>query len=363
MSQLILNLDKLRHNIRFLSRHCREHHLNITGIIKDPYADTKMIVQMMELGFENIGISRVPDGPTPKPIFPKRPIYIALPSIHELPAVVQSSSMSFNSESTVIEQLNRTADAMNCPHSILLMVDTGDLREGVMPDQVVDTVRKIHQMKPRAVEFAGIGTNLGCCAGTIPDEFNLGIMSHLADRIESELNIEVKTVSVGGSVLLEWMKHKPLPGRINNIRLGESVFLGTIPTINQVHPDLDTHVVTFRSDILEIKDKRVTPPQQNGKDALGGSPRFSRRGLRKRAVLNFGICDTYPSGLTPLIPGMEIVSVNSNYTLADITDCPHPLKVGDFIDFTMNYQAFLQSFISPFTSIRYQEEPDKTSVL
>jgi len=363
MSQLILDLDKLRHNICFLSRHCREHNLGITGIIKDPCADQKMIRQMMDLGFENIGISRVPDGPRTKTVFSERPIYIALPSIHELPAIVQCFSTSFNSEIAVIEQLNQTAIAMNCPHSILLMVDTGDLREGVMPDHVLDTVRKIHQIKPRGIEFAGIGTNLGCCAGTVPDERNLGIMAQLADLIESKLDIEVNTVSVGGSVLLKWMQHKDLPGRINNIRLGEAVFLGTIPTINQAHPDLDTRVVTFRGDILEIREKRVTPPQLCGKDALGSRPCFARRGVRKRAILNFGICDTYPSGLTPLIPGMEIISVNSNYTLADITECCHRFKVGDFVDFTMNYQAFLQSFISPFTRIRYEEQTNRTSVL
>jgi len=363
MSQLILNLDRLRHNIRFLSRHCREHHLGITGIIKDPCADQKMISQMMDLGFENIGISKVSKDPKTKPVFPKRPIYIALPSIHELPAIVQCFSTSFNSEMTVIEQLNQTAISMKCTHSILLMVDTGDLREGVMPDQVVDTVRKIHQIKPRNIKFAGIGTNLGCCAGTVPDEQNLNIMAQLTDQIESKLGIEVNTVSVGGSVLLKWMQHKRLPGRINNIRLGESVFLGTIPTINQVHPNLDTRVVTFRSDILEIREKLVTPPQLCGRDALGVRPQFTRQGIRKRAILNFGICDTYPSGLTSLIPGMEIISVNSNYTLADITDCRHRFKVGDFVDFKMNYQAFLQSFISRFTQISYQEEADKTAVL
>ena len=81
-------------------------------------------------------------------------------------------------------------------------------------------------------------------------------MAQLTDQIESKLGIEVNTVSVGGSVLLKWMQCKQLPGRINNIRLGESVFLGTIPTINQVHPNLDTRVVTFRSDILEIRERR-----------------------------------------------------------------------------------------------------------
>nr|WP_320191753.1 alanine racemase [uncultured Desulfobacter sp.] len=355
MSHLLLNLERLRHNIRFLSRHCREHHLGITGIIKDPCADQKIISQMMDLGFENIGISKVPECPITNPIFFKRPIYITLPSIHELPAIVQHFDTSFNSEITVIEQLNQTAIAMNCSHSILLMVDTGDLREGVMPDQVVDTVRKIHQISPQNIKFAGIGTNLGCCAGTLPDAHNLGIISELADQIEFELDVEVKTVSVGGSVVLKWMQHDQLPSRINNIRLGESVFLGTIPTINQVHPDLNTRVVTFTSDILEIQEKRVMPPQRSGKDALGGKPQFGRQGIRKRAILNFGICDTCPSGLTALIPGIQIVSVNSNYTLADITDCSHPFKVGDFVDFTMNYQAFLQSLISPFTQIRYLE--------
>ena len=80
MNQLILNLDKLRHNIRFLSRHCREHHLGITGIIKDPRADQKMISQMMELGFENIGISRVPDAATAaNPVFPNVPFTFPCP--------------------------------------------------------------------------------------------------------------------------------------------------------------------------------------------------------------------------------------------------------------------------------------------
>ena len=361
MNQLILNLDKLRHNIRFLSRHCREHHLGITGIIKDPRADEKMIRQMMELGFENIGISRVPDAATANPVFPKRPIYISLPSIHELNGIIQYFSTSFNSEISVIEQLNQVAIAMDRPHDILLMVDTGDLREGVMPDQVLETVRKIQQIRPRNINFAGIGTNLGCCAGTVPDEYNLGIMAELAELIESQLDIEVKTVSVGGSVMLKWMQHSRLPGRINNIRLGESVFLGTIPTINQVHPNLKPQVVTFRSDIIEIREKLVAPPRYSGKDALGGQPQFTSRGMRKRAILNFGICDTSPSGLTPLTPGMEIVSVNSNYTLADITDCRQRFKVGDFVDFTMNYQAFLQSLISPFTRIWYLEHSDSAT--
>ncbi len=360
MSQLILDLEKLRHNICFLSRHCAEHGLRVTGIIKDPAGDPKIIREMLEQGFDNIGISKVPDGPRTQAVFPKRPIYIALPSIHELPAVVQNFSLSFNSEMAVIEQINQTAISMNCPHQILLMVDTGDLREGVMPDQVLSMVKKIHQIRHRVIDFAGIGTNLGCCAGTVPDDQNLCLMAELAERIETRLGIEVKTISVGGSVLLKWLQDKQLPGRINNIRLGESVFLGTIPTINQVHPDLDTQVVTFRADVLEIREKHVTPPRVCGNDALGIRPDFTHQGLRKRAILNFGICDTYPLGLTPTISGMEIVSVNSNYTLVDITNCDNDFKIGDFIDFNMNYQAFFQSFISPFTRIRYQEQTNRT---
>ncbi len=359
MSQLILDLDKLKQNIEFLARHCRSRGLGITGVVKGPVPDDRISREMLAHGFENIGISRVPDGPRRESIFAKRPIYISLPSLHELGAVVQYFDQSFNSQLPVIEKLNHAAIAMDCPHDILLMVDTGDMREGVMPDEVVDTVRKIHEIKHLRLGFAGIGTNLGCCAGRVPDEANIFLLAELARAIETDLGIAVNTVSVGGSVFLEWLGTRPLPGEINNIRLGESVFLGTIPTFNKKHDRLHDDAVMFRTDVLETSVKEVTPPKTCGKNALGGTPEFTHTGKRKRAILNFGICDTHPPGLTPASPGMEIVCINSNYTVVDFTDCESPLKTGDFVDFKMNYQALFQSVVSPFTRIHYLGQPNR----
>jgi len=188
----------------------------------------------------------------------------------------------------------------------------------------------------------------------VPDEKNVRILQDLALDIETRLGIAVETVSVGGSVFLGWLKPHGLPDRINQIRLGEAVFLGNIPALHQKHEDLYDDVLIFKGDVLETREKHVDPPLCPGKDALGFQPVFPNRGKRKRAILNFGISDTYPQGLSPLNNGFDIVCINSNYTVMDYTDSPASLKPGDFVEFKMNYISMLHAFMSPFTDIVYQ---------
>jgi predicted amino acid racemase len=106
--------------------------------------------------------------------------------------------------------------------------------------------------------------------------------------------------------------------------------LGNIPTIDKKHKDLCDDVFIFRSDVLEASEKRVDYSDNFGKDALGEQHEFKHTGVRKRAIMNFGISATYPLGIEPLAEGLDIVSVNSNYTIIDFTNSQESLKPGDF---------------------------------
>ncbi|CCK80977.1 alanine racemase [Desulfobacula toluolica] len=359
MSQLTIDIKKLRHNIQFLVQYCNRLGLEITGILKGPGLDSVILHELISNGVENIGFSNLPVNKNYDNVFQKKPVFISLPSLHELGDMIQYFGTSFNSELSVLKKMNEVAIARNKTHNIILMVDTGDLREGVLPENVVDTVKRIHEIKKLRLVFSGIGTNLGCCAGIIPTHLNVDILQELATRIETQLSLPVKTVSVGGSVMLEYLKTNPLPEKINQIRLGESIFLGNIPTIDKKHENLYDDVLIFRSDVLETSEKRIDLPENLGKNAFGYNPEFKHTGIRKRAVMNFGIADTYPAGLTPVNVGLDIVCINSNYTVIDFTDSREDLKPGDFIEFKMNYMSMLQSFISPFTCIVFKQQTDE----
>ncbi|TIM81597.1 MAG: alanine racemase, partial [Mesorhizobium sp.] len=64
------------------------------------------------------------------------------------------------------------ADRMGRVHDIMLMIDLGDLREGIWPNDLIATVEQILALS--GVRIAGIGTNLGCFGAIMPTQENLG---------------------------------------------------------------------------------------------------------------------------------------------------------------------------------------------
>jgi len=355
MGLLIVDIEKLKHNIRYLVEFCRQRDIEMAGILKGPGFNQRIIQELLSNGVDTLGFGRLPLNRDSIDFSAKKTVFISLPSIQDIDQIVQVFDVSFHSQFSVIKHLNDHLIDQNRFHKIVLMVDTGDLREGVLPEEVVSFVRKIHEIKNKRFEFTGIAANLGCCAGILPTLENLSIMQELTLDIEAMIGSRLETVSMGGSLMLEWAKNRTLPKRINQLRLGESVFLGHIPTYDHKHAGLYDDVLIFKSDVLEASEKRIHPPANPGKNALGVKAEFTHTGIRKRAVLNFGVSDTYPEGLTPVDEGLKIVSVNSNYTIIDFTDSGEDLKPGDFLEFKMNYQAMFQCFISPFTSLFYRQ--------
>ena len=58
---------------------------------------------------------------------------IRTPMLSQLDQVVELTNVSFNTEIKVIRKLSETAKRLNRIHGVVLMVELGDLREGIMP--------------------------------------------------------------------------------------------------------------------------------------------------------------------------------------------------------------------------------------
>ncbi len=272
-------------------------------------------------------------------------ILIRTPMLSQVATIVELSDVSFNTEIDIIRKLSDAAKDINKVHGIVLMVELGDLREGIMPEKLEDYVWLVLSL-PNVV-FMGIGTNLACRSGVSPDLRNMAELSALADSIDVIFGPIVNTVSGGNSANLEWALSGADTGRINNLRLGESMLLGCEPLHRKVITGLHTDAITLVAEVIELKTKPSQPWGSIAQSAFGEILPSSDRGDITQAILAIGRQDTDPEGLEPP-QGMKILAASSDHLVMDVTDYNGGLEIGSEISFQLNYSALLRAMTSPF---------------
>ena len=79
-----------------------------------------------------------------------------------------------------------------------------------------------------------------------------------------------------------------------------------------------------------------------GVDAFGHMPRYADRGMRRRALLAMGKVDYGdPAELLPMEKGIEILGASSDHTIVDIQDAEREYKIGDIMEFDVNYSTII----------------------
>jgi predicted amino acid racemase len=263
------------------------------------------------------------------------------PALSQIEAVVKYADISLNTELSVIERLSAAALEIDKPHKIILMLELGDLREGIMPSDIEDTVQQVLSMQ--GVTLAGIGSNLACFGGVIPDAENMGTLSSIANDIENKFELKLEYVSGGNSANYNWFMSTNNVGRINNLRLGESIYLGCETLMRKPIPGLHTDAMTLVSEVIESKLKPSLPVGTIAQDAFGNIPRFVDQGQIRRAILGIGLQDIQVSGLSPR-RDIEILGASSDHLIVNAKD--QELKVGDEVEFDLNYAALLSAMNS-----------------
>lgn len=272
------------------------------------------------------------------------------PALSEVEAVIQYADMSMNTELKVIQQLSIVAHKYRTVHKIILMLEMGDLREGIMPIDVEEFVREV--LKLRGVQLIGIGANFSCFGGVIPSEEKMQSLSSIANAIETQFSLPLAYVSGGNSANFSWLENTKNFGKINNLRLGESIFLGRETLLRTPIPGLFTDAFEFVSEVIEAKVKPSVPYGEIGQDAFGNIPHFQDLGSMKRAIVAVGLQDVLVTGLEPKLE-IKILGSSSDHTVLDVTHAD--LNVGDEVSFRLNYGALLSLMTSPYVSRKYMD--------
>jgi predicted amino acid racemase len=263
-------------------------------------------------------------------------------------SVVNNADISFNTEFETLKKLSYYAKEHNKNHKVILMVELGDLREGILPCDLSQFIKKT-LLLPH-IKVIGIGCNLACYGGIEPDEKNMHELSTLADTIEKKFKISLEIISGGNSANYNWYKSARHVGKINNIRLGESILLGRETLSRKAIPGLHKSAFQLIAEVIESKKKPSLPSGKVGQDAFGNINRFRDRGIRQRAIIALGRQDILVSGLKSN-NNIEILGSSSDHIILDSEN--HNFQVGDAVTFNLDYSGLLTAMTSPFIIKRF----------
>ena len=266
---------------------------------------------------------------------------LRIPRLSTAEKVIMFTDCSINSEYDVIKTLADKASGKGISHNIVLMIDVGDLREGVLPEDAADIAEKIVRLS--GVTLCGIGTNMGCYGGILPTARNLNLLLEMKKDIERKAGVELEIISGGGTSSLKLVEDGSIPHGINQLRIGEGILLGTDTTHGYQVPWLHQDAFLLRTEIIEVKIKPSMPIGVTGHDSFGNRPVFIDKGLRKRAIVALGKQDVNIEGLLPMDRNIHIMGGSSDHLIVDVTDAAGDISVGDLMTFKLNYQGLLTS--------------------
>ncbi len=349
MPRIEIDLGKIAHNVKTLKELYGSKGIDVIGVTKVVCGDPAIADVLVKSGINILADSRIENIIKMHNAGIHAKFLLLRTSLSQSESVVKYADISLNSELSVIKELSKYAVEQDVIHDIILMVELGDLREGIMPFDLENTVNEVIRLK--GIKLAGIGTNLACFGGIKPNNEKMEYLSSIAKDIEKKFGLALEFVSGGNSANYDWFISTKNVGKINNLRLGESIFLGCETLERKTIDGLFTDVFTLITELIESKTKPSLPYGDIGQDAFGNIPKFSDLGLMRRAILGVGLQDVLVSGLTP-ISNIDILGASSDHIIINAKQSE--IKVGDTIKFNLNYGALLSAMTSPYINKIYK---------
>ncbi len=359
--RLEIDLNKIQHNTRTLVKRLGRRGISVTGVTKAVLGSPKLAGALLRGGVNALGDSRVEniEGMRRADVRASMRL-IRAPMLSQADQAVAYADITFNTELDIMSKLSTAAKRAGRTHGVVLMVELGDLREGIMPGDLEATVRTM--LRFPSLELKGIGTNLACRSGVSPSATNMSELSALADSIDATFGTTLDIISGGNSANLNWALSGADTGRVNDLRLGEALLLGCETLHRQPIEGLHTDAITLVAEVIESKVKPSLPWGEIAQTAFGEQPPAIDRGVMSQTILAIGRQDIDPLGLHAP-HGIEVLGASSDHLIVDSGE--NPLSVGSEVTFQLNYSALVRAMTSPFVEkvAKARAESQNTSQL
>lgn len=350
MAFIELHRERLRKNYEHLDAMFKNRGIEWAVVGKMLCGNKKFLKEVIDLGAKQICDSRVSNLRAVKSLKSDiETIYIKPPAKRSIPEIVDVADISMNTEYETIRLLADEAKKQKKTHKIIIMIEMGDLREGVLWDEFMEFYGKVFELPN--IDVVGIGTNLNCLNGVMPNQDKLIQLSLYEQLIEAKFNKNIPYVSGGSSVTIPLIKKTILPAGISHFRVGETLYFGNDLVTDEVFPEMDGEVFRLYAEIIELSEKPIVPNGELGENLTGEVKEFDERDFGKtscRAILDLGLLDADLDHIKPLDGTLEFSGASSDMIVVDLGENPKQYKVGDILPFKIDYMGALNAMNSNY---------------
>jgi ornithine racemase len=357
MAEISISRKKLKHNFEFLNKMFSKDNIQWGIVTKLLCGNPMYIKEVIGLGIRELMDSRISNLRTIKRLDPDiNTYYIKPPPRRSIRSVVKYADVSVNSDLETMKLLSKEATKQDKQHQVIIMVEMGELREGVMGENLVSFYEQVFDLPN--IEILGFGTNLNCLYGVMPSRDKLIQLSLYRQIVETKFNKKIKLLSGGTSVTIPMLAKKQVPPGVNHFRVGETLYFGADLWTGKTIKGMKDDVITFKAEIIELLEKPMVPEGTLAENPSGESFEIDDSDYGKkswRALLDVGLLDIGPDFLIPNDKNMEIAGASSDILVIDLGKNPKKYKVGDFIKFKLKYMGALRLFNSDYIIKRLED--------
>jgi ornithine racemase len=332
-----VDCEAIRRNSEGAVQACSPHGIEVLGVTKACCGHPDVARAMLAGGIRKLADSRLQHVLRLRQAGIDAAVtLLRLPSASEADLVVRLTQVSLNSEPQTVRALSSAAQAAGLTHRVILMIETGDRREGVMPDDALATAREMSQLP--GIELIGLGSNLACIGGVLPTPHNMQLLVDVVDEVERGLGVRFAVVSGGKTDHLDLLGRGEMPARVNQLRIGHGILLGpALPEMPLPYPF--SPVFNVVAEVIELRTKPSLPEGPIAVDAFGRVPQWQDIGPRRRAILALGRQDLDVESLRPRRAGVTFVGASSDHTVLDVTEAEPPVHLGEELELEPAYGA------------------------
>ncbi len=343
MAFLKLYREKLKHNYNYLGKLFAKNDISWGVVTKLLCGNKLYLKELMDLGVKEMHDTRISNIKAIKSLDQNiQTVYIKPPPKRSVANVIKFADVSFNTDYSIIKLLSEEACRQNKKHKIIIMIEMGDLREGVMGDHLMDFYEQIFLLPN--IEIIGLGTNLNCLNGIMPNQDKLIQLCLYKQLIELKFKRSIPWISGGTSVTLSLLINKQIPPGVNHFRIGEALFFGNNLFTGKPFKGMETDVFKLYTEIIELYDKPIVPNGEQIENVAGNIPEFNPEDYGKstcRAIIDIGLLDINPGFLSPDDEDIKIIEASSDMLVIDLGENSKGYKTGDVITFKLRYMGAL----------------------
>jgi len=284
---LNVNLNAIKQNAEVMTSFCKGRGISVAGVIKFSDGSIEIGKAYHDGGCREIASSRTRHLEAIKKAFPEiTTMLIRIPMFSECMEVVKWCDISLNSEELILRRLDECAAVYGKKHKVLLMLDVGDRREGVIGRDELVRLAKIVEYELESLELAGVGSSFACASGVLPDWDNLSELAAAAEAMEAAIGRKLDIISGGSSITLTLLANdQPVPEKINHLRIGGAIAnpMAIRRNRNVVIPGLREDAFTLTAELVEVQTK-PSAAAGTGKNWAGQIVEREDIGTRVRAI-------------------------------------------------------------------------------